>query len=363
MTLSPASGSLVKNHTLALHVYENSGGDSVNAVQANLSYNTSQLRYVSFTDSTAFKVEAESPSSNSGSLHFARGTITPVTGSQEVVTVNFSVVAGSGTATVSFDSGSAVVRSTDNQGETLTTSDAKFSLTAPVANPTPPPSPSPQPVHHASSPAPVTFVPPSSATIKPNSSSSPKAASTLKISSVESTNDSSGNTVITWHTNEAATSTVLFGSDKTHLVTKSDGSLVTSHTVVLPSDELKSGTSYYFYVSSTDSSGLTVSSQFLPFISAGTAVSSNSSKLNKQAFTAAGIGAVIVAVVLVLFGFYRMQQNLQEQRELRKHFPDLSSGSNANSGGVVTFNPGAPTEDHQHPQQTPNQNDQANKIR
>ncbi len=363
LTLSPASGKYTKGQTISVIVYENSGGDSVNAVQSNLSYNTSQLKYLNFTDSSAFNIEAESPSGDTGNLHFARGTINAVTGTQAVVTARFSVVAGSGSATISFASGSTVVRSTDNQPESLTTSSGSYTLATATS---PSPSPSPSPTSHPSSPTPppaTTFVPPASTT-KPNTSThNPNSSTKLTVTNVQSTNGGSGDTtIITWQTNVPSTSTVLYGSDKDHLVSQSDGSLVTSHSVTLPASELKSGSTYYFYVSSTDANGSTVSSQLIPFVAAGDTVSSNSQKLNKQIFTIVGIGAVILAGILVLFGIYRLQQSMKEQRELRSHFPDVNNNpSQNNTGGVVNFTPpnGTPGSTTQP---NPNQPNQDKKI-
>src|SRR5262245_27365953 len=100
--LSPASASVVKGNTLTVKVYENSGSTEVNAVQANLTYPTSLLTYKSYSSSSAFSIEAENPSGNTGSLHFSRGNITPRTGVQLVVTVLFQAAASSGTANVNF---------------------------------------------------------------------------------------------------------------------------------------------------------------------------------------------------------------------------------------------------------------------
>jgi hypothetical protein len=132
----------------------------------------------------------------------------------------------------------------------------------------------------------------------------------------------------------------MYGSDKDHLVSVSDGAMVTSHGVSLPASELKSGTTYYFYVSSTDAHGSSVSSQLIPFVAAGDTVSGQGNlKLNKQLFTIVGIGAVILAGILLLFGIYRFQQSIREQRELRSHFPDLNNSPAQNNNGVVNFTP------------------------
>ncbi len=334
MSLSPASGAFYKGHALSVKVYENSGGDTINAVQANLTYNPSQLKYVGYSDSSAMNIEAENPSGNNGSLHFARGTITAVTGTQEVVVVNFEVVDASGTATISFASGTSVVRSTDNKPEDLTLTKGTYTLkttstTSPAPSPSPSPTPSPSP-----SPTPATYIPPNPTSLQPNTSTTKTSGTKLTVTDVQSNNGSSTTgTIITWKTNRPSTSTVLYGSDKEHLLPLSDGKLVTSHSITLPADQLHSGGSYYFYVSSTDKSGNTVSSQLLPFIAAGDAVSSeNGHKLSGQLFTIIGMGAVILAAVLILFSAYHFYQSRKQRNELAQHFPDLSPNNQINPG-------------------------------
>ncbi|HEY4695176.1 MAG TPA: hypothetical protein VIH52_04425 [Candidatus Nanoarchaeia archaeon] len=111
--LSPASKTVNNGENFAVSVYTNTGGDPVNAVQANLSYPTATLQFISVDSSgSAFEIAAET-SGGSGSVRIGKGTLTPKTGVQLVGIVNFKAIAA-GTASVSFASGSAVLRSTDN---------------------------------------------------------------------------------------------------------------------------------------------------------------------------------------------------------------------------------------------------------
>lgn len=147
--LSPSSGNVNNGDTLTVDVYEDSGTDPVNVAQVNLAYSTSQLSYVSFTNSAAWPNAAQSPSGDTGSLKFARFQ-TPcgpscgsVTGANLVVTVTFKVVGTSGTADINFDTGTTLVRSDNNQNESpLAMGNASFTIaSAPSGDTTPPSAP------------------------------------------------------------------------------------------------------------------------------------------------------------------------------------------------------------------------------
>jgi hypothetical protein len=117
LSMSPASTSVLPGNNFVITIHEDSGSDSVNAVQANLSY-SSNLTFVAITSTPDFSIDAQS-SGGGGSVKIGRGTTTPVSGDHEVAQVSFKA-SGSGTATVSFAAGSAVVRSSDNSAEALT---------------------------------------------------------------------------------------------------------------------------------------------------------------------------------------------------------------------------------------------------
>ncbi|MBX4197188.1 hypothetical protein KW801_01370 [Candidatus Saccharibacteria bacterium] len=147
--LTPASQTLGASTSFSVQVRENSGTTSVNAVQANLSYNTSLLTFVSIsTTGTAFATTAQT-TGGSGSINIALGTCggcSAVTGDQLVATINFTTTATGGTASVPFTTGTALVSSTTNQdilgslaataGGSYTTDTAPptVSVTAPANN-------------------------------------------------------------------------------------------------------------------------------------------------------------------------------------------------------------------------------------
>lgn len=115
--LNPAAQTFGPNTSFSIQIRENSGTTPVNAVQANLSYSTTLLTLVSIdTTGTAFGVEAQNTGAN-GSINLARGTCggcAAVTGDQLVATLNFRTNATSGTATVPFTAGTALVSASSN---------------------------------------------------------------------------------------------------------------------------------------------------------------------------------------------------------------------------------------------------------
>jgi hypothetical protein len=126
LSLTPASATFSQGDTVSVNIYEDSGSDTVNAAQANFSYPANLLSFVGITDSPAFGVVAQN-SGGAGNVQVARGATTAVSGNQLVATVRFTASA-SGQATLSFTGGSAVVRSTDNGAEALTTNGATYTI-------------------------------------------------------------------------------------------------------------------------------------------------------------------------------------------------------------------------------------------
>ena len=268
MYLSPASGSIIKGNTLAIKIYENSGSDHVNAVQANLSYPTSLLSYTGYSSSSAFSTVAENPSGNTGSLHFARGIVPPsppnpgagVTGAQIVVTVRFKAVKSSGTAKINFTSGSAVIRSSDNGSEILSTTGGSYNLTALSSAPA------------SSSAAPSSSSSSSKSSSLPSSSGSSSTSgkkTALTISGVSVSNLTFNTAAINWKTSAPASSEVDYGLNTRYGLSAASEVLTTSHTLSLNPQFLVPGTEYHFIVKSVDASSNEASSQDATFRTKG----------------------------------------------------------------------------------------------
>ncbi len=130
LTILPATQpAAALGSTITADVWVNSSSESINAIQADLSYPVDKLQFVSIDGtSSAFSVQAQADGAD-GKVSIARGTIKPVTGKQEVAKVIFKVIAASGDATVSINDSSSVLRSSDN-GNILNKRDsATYNLT------------------------------------------------------------------------------------------------------------------------------------------------------------------------------------------------------------------------------------------
>jgi hypothetical protein len=115
--IKPLSQTFSVGSTFTVEVHENSGSQMVNVVQANFSYPTNLLTFVSAdTSASAFQTEAQNVISG-GSAVLGRGTCggcAAVTGDQLVETITFRVAAA-GTANLTFINSSMLVTSDTNQ--------------------------------------------------------------------------------------------------------------------------------------------------------------------------------------------------------------------------------------------------------
>jgi len=111
-TLSPASSSPSLGSTLTITIQENSSTESVNAIEADLTYDQAKLQYVSInTGAGSFSLVGQA-TGGSGTVKIGVASSSTVTGSQTVATVTFNTI-GVGTAAVSFAGTSAIIRASD----------------------------------------------------------------------------------------------------------------------------------------------------------------------------------------------------------------------------------------------------------
>lgn len=139
LTLSPNSGSRNINTNFTVTIYENSGSDTVNAVQADLNYDSSKLQFVNLDfGNSAFDL-AIVGSGGGGNVTIQRAkTGAPLAGSQIVAKITFKALVGSGTASVTFAGSSVLYRSTDNADIwNHNSTGATYSFTKPKAKPKP----------------------------------------------------------------------------------------------------------------------------------------------------------------------------------------------------------------------------------
>src|SRR5262245_39940651 len=107
-SLSPASGSHVKDTTFSVQIREN--GDNVNVVTAKLSYDPAKLTCVSIAAPSSFaNVYDNSCGGGSAKITAFTNGGTTVSGSQTVGTIVFKALVDSGSSSVSFAAGSQIV--------------------------------------------------------------------------------------------------------------------------------------------------------------------------------------------------------------------------------------------------------------
>lgn len=360
--LTPASASVTNGQNLAVQVWEDSGSDNINTIQANLNYPSSGLSMTSVAyDGSAFDSGASGNEGAGGagtvkiSRIFLRKTVNGtveygVSGAQYIATIYFNVTATSGTQTVSFDPSSAAWTPPSDlndpntvQSATITSTPGSYSLGGTATPPPPPPPPPPSSGGSGTGGSSSSSTQKTGTTVKPAGNTSFSSTSgQLTISNISVTNLTNSSATVNWTTTAAATSEVDYGtaSDQLYL-TDSDSNYSTSHSVTLKSSNLQPNKVFYFVVKSTDKSGNVAKSDELNF---QTGASSAISKLTKQSKTAA-IAAVSGIAVIAIIGaiiIRQMHKRALQNQELASH---IATPGTAVINGKVTVTP--------DPKQTP----------
>lgn len=152
MTFSPTTVSVNQNNTFTVQIRENSGTDAVNAVQADISFDTTKLDFVSF-NATGSAFDQDACTTPNTLCPTAAGVVTTarfvsaggtVTGDKLISTATFRAKPGSGNTTISIMTSSTIARSTDNTNifngtggtvaVTIVNPPPTVSLTAPTNN-------------------------------------------------------------------------------------------------------------------------------------------------------------------------------------------------------------------------------------
>lgn len=142
MTLLPASSSPSLGSSFTVTIHENSGTDAINAVESDLTYDTTKLQYVSAdtTTNTNFNSPNGSciaPTGGSGSVKIACAKFgTGLTGDQAVATVTFTAI-GTGATAVNFANTSQVIRASDTVNVLAVTTGGTYTIADTTAPSTP----------------------------------------------------------------------------------------------------------------------------------------------------------------------------------------------------------------------------------
>ncbi len=136
MRVEPATATQKYATSFSVAIYVDSGAESVNAVEVDLSYPSNLLEFVSFdATSTEFEIEAPGKSGTGGAITLTRASATSHSGSSILVTkLNFKTKSTSGSAALGFGANSKVVRVSDITDVLSSTSGATITIKAPTTN-------------------------------------------------------------------------------------------------------------------------------------------------------------------------------------------------------------------------------------
>jgi hypothetical protein len=145
--IAPSTGSYAQGQTFTATVRVNPSGKSINAVEGNLSFDTSKLAVVSVSKTgSAFSLWTTEPtfSNTAGTITFGGGSPTPFSGQSTLITVTLRAVA-EGSAKVSVSSASVLAADGLGTDVYISSVDATYTITG-LAEPTPvEPTPTPTP--------------------------------------------------------------------------------------------------------------------------------------------------------------------------------------------------------------------------
>lgn len=146
LLLSPGTGSYTAGQTFTAAVRVVPAGDTVNAVEASLTFDPAVLSVVSVSkDGSVFSLWTTEPtfSNSKGTIDFGGGSPTPFTNTSNIISVTFRTVK-EGAGAVSFSKGS--VLAADGKGTDVykKSTGATYTVAA-TAAPTPTPTPEPKP--------------------------------------------------------------------------------------------------------------------------------------------------------------------------------------------------------------------------
>lgn len=152
LVVSPSSGSYSSGQTFTTTIRAVPAGDSVNAVEATLNFDSDQLSVVSVSKTgSVFSLWTTEPtfSNAAGTITFGGGSPTPFTTTSNLLTVTFRTI-GEGDGSVSF--GTASVLAADGRGTDVygTGTGGTYTVAAGAA-PAPPTEPEPTPTPTAES--------------------------------------------------------------------------------------------------------------------------------------------------------------------------------------------------------------------
>jgi len=223
---------------------------TVNAIQANLSYPSSQMTYLGTAYGGSAFTEGSEEWGGGGSVVISRHVGDTVSGDQLVAVLTFKAIAASGSGTISVQNSSALTGA-----ESIS---ATYGSTTISFNPIP------------GTKEPVSETPKAPAKAEATSTvTAPTDTISPVITHTKSEQATASSQIISWTTNEVSNSVVEYGVDDQYGLSVSDNTMVTSHIINLHSAFLLPNLQFHYRVTSTDASGNKQRSPDLTFTTSG----------------------------------------------------------------------------------------------
>ncbi len=294
--LAPATVSVQKDSNVTVAVRINPG-TNVDGVEANLTFDTTQLKFIGFNSAgTQFDAKLMEKVTG-GTVNIARGNLSGGVSSDALVTqVIFQAVGSAGSINVNL-TGNAT---SSGSYTSPNTSGATIKITVPTTPPptttptTPPPTQDPAP-SAPTSPAPsadpgTTNTPPTNTNGSDGSSSPGQAASSGSAVNVSSSDIQFTKAGIELKSEKPFKAYIVYGTNGQLNLQTAPTELGTKHTVVLDESKLQPGTSYQFKIISEDANGVRSESTAQTFKTKGytlriTILGKSNKPLKKQQIT------------------------------------------------------------------------------
>ena len=247
------------NFTVSLRI--NPGGTAINGAQATISYNPSNLQYISIdTASSAFPTALVSPSGGNGNVVIVQGILGgSITSDSLIANITFKALVGSGSATLGYNTGATyspnATSATDGSYTNPTPLDTTVNFTPVPAAPTP----TVAPKVTVKTTTPTTTTPGPTATPAPTTAVLTTTLKTVEFNLVN----------LRVASNIPVQVALKYGTSSSLSQTRDFSALGTDNTVSIDPTSLIPGTTYYYEVVAKDGSGNTTQGVIKSFTTKG----------------------------------------------------------------------------------------------
>jgi len=247
--VSSSTQSVTKDSTFTV-LLRATTGVAVNAIQANLSYPSSQMTYLGTSYGGSAFSDGIEEWGGGGSVVISRHATDTVTGDHLVAVITFKAIVGSGTGTVSVQNSSAL---TGTEPVTVTYGNTTINFA---------------PIPGTKEPVTTNQAAPTKAQVT-STATAPTDTTAPVITHAKSEQATASSQIISWTTNEVSNSLVEYGINDEYGLSVSDNTMVTDHIINLHSAFLLPNLQFHYRITSTDASGNKQLSPDLTFTTSG----------------------------------------------------------------------------------------------